>query len=398
MLVVVAPGQGSQSPGFLTPWLEIPGVRERLEWLSVVSGVDLVEHGTVSDAETIRDTAIAQPLIVGAGLVTLLSLFPHPGNAFARIGAGAGHSVGEITAAVGAGVLTAEQAMVFVRERGRQMAAAAAVTPTGMSAVLGGDPDVVVAKATEHGLTAANMNGAGQIVVAGTLEQLAAFAADPPEGARVRPLEVAGAFHTEHMAPAVERARRLRPRDDDARSAHPAHLERRRPRRPRRTRRAEATRLPGQQPGALGPRACRRWPTSASPRSSRSRPPAPSPAWSSARSPVSRRSRSRRPTTSRPPGSSSTSTAAPPTWRTSPPGACSWRRSRARSGSASTPCPATRSRSNATVGTVETLRDTIPVVAPHGGTVVEWLVEDGDPVAPGQPIVRLHPIAQEAHA
>ena len=154
MLVVVAPGQGSQSPGFLTPWLEVPGVRERLEWLSVVSGVDLVAHGTVSDADTIRDTAVAQPLIVGAGLVTLLSLFPHPGNAFARIGAGAGHSVGEITAAVGAGVLTAEQAMVFVRERGRQMAAAAAVTPTGMSAVLGGDPDVVVAKAAEHGLTA----------------------------------------------------------------------------------------------------------------------------------------------------------------------------------------------------------------------------------------------------
>ncbi len=232
MLVVVAPGQGSQSPGFLTPWLEIPGVRERLEWLSVVSGVDLVAHGTVSDADTIRDTAVAQPLIVGAGLVTLLSLFPHPGNAFARIGAGAGHSVGEITAAVGAGVLTAEQAMVFVRERGRQMAAAAAVTPTGMSAVLGGDPDVVVAKAAEHGLTAANMNGAGQIVVAGTLDQLAAFAADPPEGARVRPLEVAGAFHTEHMASGGQRPGRLRPRHDHPRPAHPAHLERRRPRRP----------------------------------------------------------------------------------------------------------------------------------------------------------------------
>ena len=103
MLVVVAPGQGAQSPGFLTPWLDVPGVRERLEWLSVVSGVDLVEHGTVSDAETITDTAIAQPLIVGAGLVTLLSLFPHPSSAYSAIGAGAGHSVGEITAAVGAG-------------------------------------------------------------------------------------------------------------------------------------------------------------------------------------------------------------------------------------------------------------------------------------------------------
>ena len=88
MLVVVAPGQGSQSPGFLTPWLDVPGVRDRLEWLSAVAGIDLVAHGTESDADTIRDTAVAQPLIVGAGLVTLLSLFPHPAHAFSRIGAG----------------------------------------------------------------------------------------------------------------------------------------------------------------------------------------------------------------------------------------------------------------------------------------------------------------------
>ncbi len=161
MLVVVAPGQGSQTPGFLAPWLELPEVAERLHWLSAVAGIDLVEHGTTSDADTIKDTAVAQPLIVGAGLVTLLNLFPHPAAAFARVGAGAGHSVGEITAAVGAGVLTAEQAMVFVRERGRGMAAASAVTPTGMSAVLGGDAEVVEAKATEHGLTAANQNAAG---------------------------------------------------------------------------------------------------------------------------------------------------------------------------------------------------------------------------------------------
>ncbi len=146
---------------------------------------------------------MAQPLLVGAGLVSLLSLFPHPAEAYGRVGAGAGHSVGEITAAVGGGVITAEQAMVFVRERGNAMAAAAAVTPTGMTAVLGGDRDDVVATAERHGLTAANENGAGQIVVAGTLEQLAAFAADPPAKARLRPLQVAGAFHTSHMAPAV---------------------------------------------------------------------------------------------------------------------------------------------------------------------------------------------------
>ena len=125
VLVVVAPGQGSQTPGFLAPWLDVPGVKDRLEWLSAVAGIDLVAHGTTSDADTIRDTAIAQPLIVGAGLVTMLSLFPHPSAAFSQIGAGAGHSVGEITASVGAGVLSAEQAMVFVRERGKGMAAIA---------------------------------------------------------------------------------------------------------------------------------------------------------------------------------------------------------------------------------------------------------------------------------
>ena len=112
--------------------------------------------------------------------------------------------MGEITAAAVAGVLSAEQAMVFVRERGRAMAAASAVTPTGMSAVLGGDPDEVAAALERHGLTAANNNGGGQVVAAGTLEQLAALAADPPAKARVIPLQVAGAFHTAHMAPAVD--------------------------------------------------------------------------------------------------------------------------------------------------------------------------------------------------
>ena len=103
MLAVVAPGQGSQTPGFITPWLEVPGYEERLRWLSTVAGLDLVKHGTDSDADTIRDTAVAQPLLVGAGLVTLLSLFPHPAEAYGKVGVGAGHSVGEITAAVGAG-------------------------------------------------------------------------------------------------------------------------------------------------------------------------------------------------------------------------------------------------------------------------------------------------------
>jgi len=203
VLVIVCPGQGSQTPGFLAPWLELPHFRDRMHWLSAVAGLDLVGHGTESDAETIKDTAVAQPLIVGVGLVSLLALFEHPADGFREVTAGAGHSVGEITAACAAGVITAEQAMVFVRERGRLMAEAAKATPTGMSAVLGGDPDEVTQVLLRHGLTAANNNCGGQIVAAGTLEQLAALKADPPAKTKVIPLAVAGAFHTEHMAPAV---------------------------------------------------------------------------------------------------------------------------------------------------------------------------------------------------
>jgi len=201
VLVIVAPGQGAQSPGFLTPWLENPAFAERLGWLSAVSGLDLVHYGSEADAETIRDTAVAQPLLVASGLLAALELFPHPADAFGRIGAVAGHSVGELTAAAGARAITAEQAMVLVRERGKAMAAAAAATPTSMTAVLGGDRDEVLAALDKHGLTAANDNGPGQIVAAGTVEQLAALADDAPAKARLVPLSVAGAFHTEHMAP-----------------------------------------------------------------------------------------------------------------------------------------------------------------------------------------------------
>ena len=209
MLVLVAPGQGAQTPGFLSPWLEDPTFAARFEWLSAVAGLDLSHYGTEADADTIRDTKIAQPLLVATALVSALALFPRPADAFGQVGAVAGHSVGELAAAAGAGAISAAQAMVLVRERGRAMAEAAAVTPTGMTAMLGGDREQVLAALDAHGLTPANDNGPGQIVAAGTLEQLEALAADPPPKARVIPLSVAGAFHTEHMAPAVGHLERL---------------------------------------------------------------------------------------------------------------------------------------------------------------------------------------------
>ncbi|MGW8766168.1 ACP S-malonyltransferase [Streptomyces sp. NPDC055815] len=198
MLVLVAPGQGAQTPGFLTPWLELPGAADRLAAWSEAIGLDLVHYGTKADADEIRDTAVAQPLLVAAGLLSAAAL----GDV--TPGVVAGHSVGEFTAAAFAGVLDDEAALRLVRTRGLAMAEAAAITATGMSALLGGDPEVTVPHLEKLGLTAANVNGAGQIVAAGTLEQLAALEADKPEGVRrVVALKVAGAFHTHHMAPAV---------------------------------------------------------------------------------------------------------------------------------------------------------------------------------------------------
>ncbi|MDP4509001.1 ACP S-malonyltransferase [Nonomuraea turcica] len=200
MLVVVAPGQGAQTPGFLTPWLELPGLADRLGAWSEVAGIDLIAYGTTADADEIRDTAVAQPLLVAAALASAEALGVAPDVL-------AGHSVGEFAAAALAGVLTPEQALTLVRERAQAMAKAAAITATGMTAVLGGVEDEVLAAIERHGLTPANINGAGQIVAGGTTEQLAAFKDDAPARARLIPLSVAGAFHTHHMAPAVESLR-----------------------------------------------------------------------------------------------------------------------------------------------------------------------------------------------
>ncbi|AXE54626.1 ACP S-malonyltransferase [Aurantimicrobium sp. MWH-Uga1] len=205
MIVVVCPGQGSQTPGFLEPWINDPQAKALLETLSDAADVDLVKHGTVSDADTIRDTSIAQPLIVAAGILTLDAL--SESDHLAKTSGIAGHSVGEFTAAAGAGVLDATDAVRLVGIRGRAMADAAALIPTGMSAVIGGEESEILAKLDQLGLFPANYNGGGQLVVAGELSALATLAEEPPAGTRVIPLQVAGAFHTSYMLDAVETLR-----------------------------------------------------------------------------------------------------------------------------------------------------------------------------------------------
>jgi len=202
VLIAVFPGQGSQTPGFLAPWLEIEGARDRLAAYSDWSGIDLIAAGTEWDADRIRDTQVAQPLIVAASLLSWGAIADR--RAVTGV---AGHSVGEFAAAAAAGVLSEEDALRLVGIRGRAMAEAAAAEQTGMSAIIGGDEAVNVARLAELDLTPANYNGGGQLVAAGALPALQALAADPPAATRVIPLQVAGAFHTRYMGPAVDALR-----------------------------------------------------------------------------------------------------------------------------------------------------------------------------------------------
>lgn len=201
MLVIMCPGQGSQTPGMLTPWLEMDGFADLVREWSDATGVDLVAHGTVSDEETIKDTAVAQPLIVAAGLLSARALGVHElGNSTWMT---AGHSVGEVTATALSGVLSPAAALDFVRVRAMGMAQAAAAAPSGMSAVVGGKPDEVFSHLESMNLTPANVNGGGQIVAAGADADLQVLNDSPPAKARVIPLKVAGAFHTTYMQSAV---------------------------------------------------------------------------------------------------------------------------------------------------------------------------------------------------
>ncbi|TCM39003.1 acyltransferase domain-containing protein [Kribbella sp. VKM Ac-2568] len=394
MLVIVAPGQGAQSPGFLEPWLEDPVFENRLHWLSAVAGLDLAHYGTKADADTIRDTAIAQPLLVASSMLAALAVFPHPGDAFTKMGALAGHSVGEIAAAVGAGVISAEQAMVLVRERGKAMASAAALTATSMTAVLGGDRDEILAKLEQYGLTPANDNGPGQIVAAGTVEELAALAEDPPAKTRLIPLSVAGAFHTKHMEPAVQTlagyARSITTHDPrsrlisnrDGQIVHDGRDVLRRlvqqVNAPVRWDLCMQTMADLQVTGILemtpagtltgiAKRALKGVETFALKTPDQ---------LDDARAFVDKH------------GSPSEIDASP-TWRllVAPMKGTFTRAANVPRETGDTV------EAGEVVATVKSLRDELEVRAPHGGIVVEWLVEEGDPVAPGQPLVRLHPNA-----
>jgi [acyl-carrier-protein] S-malonyltransferase len=375
----------------LLPWLEDPTFAARLDWLSAVAGLDLRHLGTEADEDTIRDTANAQPLLVATGLVAALEVFPHPADSFGKIGAVAGHSVGELTAAAGARVITGEQAMVLVRERGRAMAGAAATTATGMTAVLGGDRDDVLATLERHGLVAANDNGPGQIVAAGTLDQLAALAADPPTKARLAPLKVAGAFHTAHMAPAVGHlaglARSVSVHDArtpvisnrDGRVLHegPEVL----------------SRIVGQISQPVRWDLCMEAMADLGVTGILEMPPAGTltgiakryfgkevetfalktpDQLDDARAFVNKHGE---------PSPISLS----PTWRMVVAPAKGTFHLDGASRDADVLA------AGASIGDIVSLRDRIVVTAAHGGQVVEWLVEDGDLVSPGQPLIRLHP-------
>ena len=392
MLAIVAPGQGAQTPGFLNPWVESARVRELLEWWSAVAQVDLIRLGTVAEADEIKDTANAQPLIVAAGLVGALSLFPHPSDAFNKVGVTAGHSVGELTAAAGARAITAESAMVLVRERGREMAKASAITPTGMSAILGGERAAVLSAISTLGLTAANDNGAGQIVAAGDLSALAKLAENPPEGARVRALSVAGAFHTSYMQPAVDRLKLLAksvtvrdPRTKLLSNKDGAVLHHGR---------EVLDRIVGQISNPVRWDLCMETMVDLGVTAVIEVPPAgtlvglikrampdvetlalKTPEDIPAAMDLIARHGKPSPIDNQ------------PTWRlVIAPFSGTFKVTDVELGG--------NLKAGTVVGYVENRREKVDLIAEHGGTIIEFLAEDGDPVSPGQPLVRLHPSGQ----
>jgi [acyl-carrier-protein] S-malonyltransferase len=357
-----------------------------------VADIDLIRLGTVADAEEIKETENAQPLIVAAGLVGALSIFPHPSDAFNKVAVTVGHSVGELTAAAGARAITAESAMVLVRERGKAMAEASTRVSTGMSAVLGGERDRVITAIEKLGLTAANENGAGQIVAAGDLAALEQLAANAPEGSRVRALSVAGAFHTHYMSSAVERlamlSRSVTVRDprtrllsnkDGAVIHHGREV---------------LERIVGQISNPVRWDLCMETMVDLGVTAVIEVPPAGTLVGLIKRAM---------------PGVETLALKTPedipaaldlvarhgtpsaldnqPTWRlVVAPLSGTFKHTGIELGAQLKP--------GAVVGVVENRRESVELIAEHGGTVIEFLAEENDPVAPGQPLVRLHPKGQ----
>ena len=198
MIALTCPGQGAQTPGFLGPWLEIESFKTEIDKYSLILDMDLIHFGTKSEADQIKDTRIAQPLIVAASMASHAVLIKALGED-AKIAGVAGHSVGEIAAAKIAGVLDTEAALNFVKARGEQMAQAASLEESSMAAVVGGEQDSVLEHLSKLGLFAANYNGKGQIVAAGSSSKISELMETPPAGSRVVGLAVAGAFHTSFM-------------------------------------------------------------------------------------------------------------------------------------------------------------------------------------------------------
>jgi [acyl-carrier-protein] S-malonyltransferase len=198
LIALSCPGQGAQTPGFLTPWLELESFKTEIEKYSAILDMDLVHFGTEADADQIKDTKIAQPLIVAASMASHAALITalQDDSMFEGV---AGHSVGEIAAANIAGVLDTEAALKFVKARGEQMAIAASLEDSSMAAVVGGEQDIVLEHLSNLGLFAANFNGKGQIVAAGSSPKIQELISSAPAGARVVGLAVAGAFHTPFM-------------------------------------------------------------------------------------------------------------------------------------------------------------------------------------------------------
>jgi [acyl-carrier-protein] S-malonyltransferase len=413
MLVIAAPGQGAQTPGFLSPWLDLPGFADRLAAWSDLAGCDLIRYGTSAGQDEITDTAVAQPLLVAAALAAAEALANvigpdtpdsgavsgPPSRDLTRIGReadiAAGHSVGELAAGAIAGVISADDAMRLVGVRGRAMAKAAAAESTGMTAVLGGVQEEVLATLEAHGLTPANVNGAGQIVAAGTTAQLEALAASPPPGARLRPLPVAGAFHTVHMAPALAALREavagIAVRDPAIvllSNADGAAVT---------SGRDWLDRIVNQVSAPVRWDECMRTMSERGASALIELPPG------GTLTGLARRAL---------PGIALTALKTPanldaahsllaehgipespqpghvPEWRLLvSPQAGTFRASNAHEEAA----PGCHVRPGATLGHVEVKSDQHPVSPAFSATVLEWLVEDGDPVTPGQPLVRLQP-------